>query len=64
MLPVDIGQLEDVKGELLKLKKRDTSSSKSWYNVTRTEERSKQKKKEIDYYQLWHNLQKNIFKCY
>ncbi|GBN12608.1 hypothetical protein AVEN_12498-1 [Araneus ventricosus] len=39
MLPVDGGQLENVKGELLKLKKKKAADYQLWHNVARTEER-------------------------
>ncbi|GBO02563.1 hypothetical protein AVEN_200355-1 [Araneus ventricosus] len=38
MLPVDIRQLENRKGELLKLKKKETADCQLWHNVARTEE--------------------------
>ncbi|GBM94234.1 hypothetical protein AVEN_92988-1, partial [Araneus ventricosus] len=47
MLPVDGRQLENVKGELLKLKKKETADCQLWHNMARTEERKKQKNKEI-----------------
>ncbi|GBL85264.1 hypothetical protein AVEN_222732-1 [Araneus ventricosus] len=56
MLPVDGRQLENVKGELLKLKKIEAADCKIWHNVARTEERKKQKNKEIDDCQTWHNM--------
>ncbi|GBM02935.1 hypothetical protein AVEN_272916-1 [Araneus ventricosus] len=46
MLPVDGRQLENVKGELLKLKKKEAADCQLWHNVARTEERKKQKNKE------------------
>ncbi|GBN15452.1 hypothetical protein AVEN_146327-1, partial [Araneus ventricosus] len=39
MLPVDGRQLENVKGELLKLKKKEAADCQLWHNVARTEER-------------------------
>ncbi|GBN10281.1 hypothetical protein AVEN_98099-1 [Araneus ventricosus] len=38
MLPVDGRQLENVKGELLKLKKKEAADCQLWHNVARTEE--------------------------
>ncbi|GBO23121.1 hypothetical protein AVEN_121669-1 [Araneus ventricosus] len=38
MLPVDGRQLENVKGELLKLKKKETADCQIWQKVARTEE--------------------------
>ncbi|GBM34460.1 hypothetical protein AVEN_82492-1 [Araneus ventricosus] len=38
MLPVDWRQLENVKGELLKLKKKETADGQLWQKVARTEE--------------------------
>ncbi|GBN16540.1 hypothetical protein AVEN_227743-1, partial [Araneus ventricosus] len=48
MLPVDGRQLENVKGESLKLKKKEADDCQLWHNVARTEEPRKQKNKEID----------------
>ncbi|GBN36972.1 hypothetical protein AVEN_196473-1 [Araneus ventricosus] len=56
MLPVDGRQLENFKGELLKLKKKEAADCQLWHNVARTEERKKQKNKEIADYQTWHNV--------
>ncbi|GBN94818.1 hypothetical protein AVEN_198851-1 [Araneus ventricosus] len=56
MLPVDGRQLENVKGELLKLKKKESANCELWHNVARTEERKKQKNKEIADCQTWHNV--------
>ncbi|GBM13323.1 hypothetical protein AVEN_193530-1, partial [Araneus ventricosus] len=56
MLPVDGRQLENVKGELLKLKKKEAADCHLWHNVARTEERKKQKNKEIADCQTWHNV--------
>ncbi|GBM69196.1 hypothetical protein AVEN_157264-1 [Araneus ventricosus] len=56
MLPVDGRQLENVKGELLKLKKKEAADCQLWHNVARIEERKKQKNKEIADYQTWHNV--------
>ncbi|GBN45149.1 hypothetical protein AVEN_62806-1 [Araneus ventricosus] len=56
MLPVDGGQLENVKGELLKLKKKEAANCQLWHNVARTAERKKQKNKEIADCQTWHNV--------
>ncbi|GBN93332.1 hypothetical protein AVEN_152087-1 [Araneus ventricosus] len=56
MLPVDGRQLENVKGELLKLKKKEAADCQLWQNVARIEERKKQKNKEIADYQTWHNV--------
>ncbi|GBN04016.1 hypothetical protein AVEN_198676-1 [Araneus ventricosus] len=55
MLPVDGRQLENVKGELLKLKKKEAADCQLWHNVVRTEERKKPKNKEIADCQTWHN---------
>ncbi|GBN53363.1 hypothetical protein AVEN_112702-1 [Araneus ventricosus] len=41
MLPVDGRQLENVKGELLKLQKKEAADCQLWLNVARTEERKK-----------------------
>ncbi|GBO15558.1 hypothetical protein AVEN_201201-1 [Araneus ventricosus] len=49
-------QLENVKGELLKLKKKEAADCQLWHNVARTEERKKQKNKEIADCQTWHNM--------
>ncbi|GBM96166.1 hypothetical protein AVEN_23259-1 [Araneus ventricosus] len=38
MLPVDGRQLENVKRELLKLKKKEASDCQLWHNLDRTEE--------------------------
>ncbi|GBM18038.1 hypothetical protein AVEN_28822-1 [Araneus ventricosus] len=38
MLPVDGRQLENVKGELLKLKKKETADCQLWQKVASTEE--------------------------
>ncbi|GBN75241.1 hypothetical protein AVEN_30953-1 [Araneus ventricosus] len=38
MLPVDGRQLENVKGELLKLKKKEAADCQLWQKVARTEE--------------------------
>ncbi|GBM74261.1 hypothetical protein AVEN_210020-1 [Araneus ventricosus] len=38
MLPVDSRQLGNVKGELLKLMKKETADCQLWHNVARTEE--------------------------
>ncbi|GBL93991.1 hypothetical protein AVEN_76709-1 [Araneus ventricosus] len=38
MLPLDSRQLENVKGELLKLRKKETANCELWHNVARTEE--------------------------
>ncbi|GBN94869.1 hypothetical protein AVEN_191473-1 [Araneus ventricosus] len=56
MLPLDRRQLEKVKGELLKLKKKEAADCQVWHNVARTEERKKQKNKEIADCQTWHNV--------
>ncbi|GBM53526.1 hypothetical protein AVEN_156961-1, partial [Araneus ventricosus] len=56
MLPVNGRQLENVKGELLKLKKKEAADSQLWHNVARTEERKKQKNKEIADCQTRHNV--------
>ncbi|GBM58438.1 hypothetical protein AVEN_269129-1 [Araneus ventricosus] len=56
MLPVDGRQLENVKGELLKLKKKEAADCQLWHKVSRTEERKKQKNKEIADCQTWHNV--------
>ncbi|GBO20238.1 hypothetical protein AVEN_207543-1 [Araneus ventricosus] len=56
MLPVDGRQLENAKGKLLKLKKKEAADCQLWHNVARTEERKKQKNKEIDDCQTWHNV--------
>ncbi|GBM63760.1 hypothetical protein AVEN_43372-1 [Araneus ventricosus] len=42
ILPVDSGQLGNVKGELLKLTKKETSDCQLWHNVARTEEKEEQ----------------------
>ncbi|GBM42123.1 hypothetical protein AVEN_99048-1, partial [Araneus ventricosus] len=42
MLPVDIRQLLNVKGELLKLTKKETAVSQLWHKVARTEETKEQ----------------------
>ncbi|GBN92748.1 hypothetical protein AVEN_151794-1, partial [Araneus ventricosus] len=55
MLPVDSRQLENVKGELLKLTKKEPADCQLWHKVARTEERKKQKNKEIADCQTWHN---------
>ncbi|GBM62759.1 hypothetical protein AVEN_89869-1 [Araneus ventricosus] len=47
MLPVDGRQLENVKGELLKLKKKEVADCQLWHNVARDEEQKKQTNKEI-----------------
>ncbi|GBO30987.1 hypothetical protein AVEN_17756-1 [Araneus ventricosus] len=54
MLPVDGRQLENVKGELLKLKKKETADCN--YGTTCPEEWKKQKNKEIADCQTWHNV--------
>ncbi|GBO44656.1 hypothetical protein AVEN_62580-1 [Araneus ventricosus] len=41
MLPVDGRQLENVKGELLKLKKKEAADCQLWNNVARREERKR-----------------------
>ncbi|GBN77595.1 hypothetical protein AVEN_70274-1 [Araneus ventricosus] len=56
MLPVDGRQLENVKGEWLKLKKKEAADCQLWHNVARAEERKKQKNKEIADCQTWHNV--------
>ncbi|GBM83348.1 hypothetical protein AVEN_93623-1 [Araneus ventricosus] len=56
MLPLDGRQLENVKGELLKLKKKEAADCQLWHNVARTDERKKQKNKEIANCQTWHNV--------
>ncbi|GBN30368.1 hypothetical protein AVEN_45306-1 [Araneus ventricosus] len=56
MLPVYGRQLENVKGELLKLKKKEAADCQLWHNVARTEERKKQKNKEIADCQTWHSV--------
>ncbi|GBM22318.1 hypothetical protein AVEN_232592-1, partial [Araneus ventricosus] len=56
MLPVDGRQLENVKGELLKLKKKEAADCQLWHNVARTEERKKQKNQVIADCQTWHNV--------
>ncbi|GBO25903.1 hypothetical protein AVEN_204638-1 [Araneus ventricosus] len=56
MLSVDGRQLENLKGELLKLKKKEAADCQLWHNVARTEERKKQKNKEIADCQAWHNV--------
>ncbi|GBM78756.1 hypothetical protein AVEN_222510-1 [Araneus ventricosus] len=57
MLPVDRRQLENVKGEFLKLKKKEAADYQQlWHNVARTEEWKKQKNKEIADCQTWHNV--------
>ncbi|GBM36190.1 hypothetical protein AVEN_97561-1 [Araneus ventricosus] len=56
MLPVDGRLLENVKGEFLKLKKKEAADCQLWHNVARTEERKKQKNKEIACCQTWHNV--------
>ncbi|GBN32681.1 hypothetical protein AVEN_58430-1 [Araneus ventricosus] len=56
MLPVDGTQLENVKGKLLKLKKKEAADYQLWHNVAKTEERKKQKNKEIADCQTWHNV--------
>ncbi|GBN29865.1 hypothetical protein AVEN_234909-1 [Araneus ventricosus] len=56
MLPVDGRQFEKVKGELLKLKKKEAADCQLWHNVARAEERKKQKNKEIADCQTWHNV--------
>ncbi|GBM00838.1 hypothetical protein AVEN_257355-1 [Araneus ventricosus] len=56
MLPVLGRQLENVKGELLKLKKKEAADCQLWHNVARTEEWKKQKNKEIADCQTWHNV--------
>ncbi|GBM42414.1 hypothetical protein AVEN_138764-1 [Araneus ventricosus] len=38
MLPFDSRQLENAKGELLKLSKKETADCELWHNVARTEE--------------------------
>ncbi|GBL94947.1 hypothetical protein AVEN_187462-1 [Araneus ventricosus] len=43
MLPIDGRQLLNVKGELLKLKKKEGADCQLWHNVAWTEERKKQK---------------------
>ncbi|GBM12556.1 hypothetical protein AVEN_188718-1 [Araneus ventricosus] len=53
MLPVDGRQLENVKGELLKLKKKEAADCQLWHIVARTEE---WKNKEIADCQTWHNV--------
>ncbi|GBM45910.1 hypothetical protein AVEN_274322-1 [Araneus ventricosus] len=55
MLPVDGRQLENVKGDLLKLKKKEAADCQLWHNVARTEERNKQNKI-IANCQQWHNV--------
>ncbi|GBN36266.1 hypothetical protein AVEN_57768-1 [Araneus ventricosus] len=55
MLPVDGRQLGNVKGELLKLTKKETADCQLWHNVARREERKIQKNKEIADCQTWHN---------
>ncbi|GBN92907.1 hypothetical protein AVEN_197874-1 [Araneus ventricosus] len=43
MLPEDGRQLENVKGELLKLKKKEVADCQLWHNVARTEETEEQR---------------------
>ncbi|GBM69393.1 hypothetical protein AVEN_134426-1 [Araneus ventricosus] len=40
MLPADSRQLGKVKGELLKLTKKETADCQLWHNVARTEEQN------------------------
>ncbi|GBM57281.1 hypothetical protein AVEN_58590-1 [Araneus ventricosus] len=54
MLPVDGRQLENVKGEWLKLKKKEAADCQLWHNVGRREEPRKQKNKEIDDWQSFY----------
>ncbi|GBM42220.1 hypothetical protein AVEN_234955-1 [Araneus ventricosus] len=54
--PVAGRQLENVKGELLKLKKKEAADCQLCHNVVRTEEWKKQKNKEIADCQTWHNV--------
>ncbi|GBM12082.1 hypothetical protein AVEN_245481-1 [Araneus ventricosus] len=56
MLPVDGRQLLNVKGELLKLKKKEAADCQLWHNVAWTEERKKQKNQVIADCQTWHNM--------
>ncbi|GBL97897.1 hypothetical protein AVEN_127007-1 [Araneus ventricosus] len=42
ILPVDSGQLGNVKGELLKLTKKEIADCQLWHNVARTEETEEQ----------------------
>ncbi|GBO29727.1 hypothetical protein AVEN_133873-1 [Araneus ventricosus] len=42
MLPLDSRQLGNVKGELLKLAKKETDDYQLWHNVARTEETEEQ----------------------
>ncbi|GBO40885.1 hypothetical protein AVEN_173515-1, partial [Araneus ventricosus] len=56
MLAVDGRQLENVKGELLKLKKKEAVDCQLWHNVTRREEPTKQKNKEKADCQTRHNV--------
>ncbi|GBM93635.1 hypothetical protein AVEN_197487-1 [Araneus ventricosus] len=58
VMQLDSRQLENVKGELLKLKKKEAADFQLWHNVARTEERKKQKNKEIADCQTWHNVGK------
>ncbi|GBN84935.1 hypothetical protein AVEN_265771-1 [Araneus ventricosus] len=55
MLPVDRRQLENVKGELLKLTKKEAAYCQLWHNMARTEELKKQNK-EIADCQKRHNV--------
>ncbi|GBL99002.1 hypothetical protein AVEN_227514-1 [Araneus ventricosus] len=57
MLPVDGRQLENVKGELLKLKKKEAADCQLWHNVAREEEQKKQTNKEIA---DWHQREATI----
>ncbi|GBN88354.1 hypothetical protein AVEN_259631-1 [Araneus ventricosus] len=56
MLPVNGRQLENVKGELLKLKKKEAADCQLWHNVARTEEQKKQKNQAIADCQSWDNV--------
>ncbi|GBO11165.1 hypothetical protein AVEN_265710-1 [Araneus ventricosus] len=49
-------QLLNVKGELLKLKKKEAADCQPWHNVAWTEERKKQKNQAIADCQTWHNV--------